>query len=101
MHTSADQPGVIGWAYAVSSVVCNALLLLWGIVTLLKEGGPRGEELAIVYWWVTPLIMLAPAQIALHSWLNRWQLSKVRLLLLNVPFALAIAVWIGVLSLPT
>lgn len=82
-------------------MLCNVVLLLWGIATLLKPGGPRGEELAVIYWWVIPLVMLVPAQLALTSWLNRWQLSKSRLFLFNVPFAAAVLLWLWVPLLPT
>ena len=79
---------------------CNLALVVWGIYALLKPGGARGEELAIVYWWVVPLIMVVPAKLALDSWLNRWRLTKSRLFLLNVPFAFALGLWAWVATRP-
>jgi hypothetical protein len=100
MTARAYETSAIGAAYVLGAMACNVALLIWGVLTLLKPGGPRGEELAVVYWWVVPLIMLTPAQLALKSWLNRWQLSYVQLVVYNVPFAAAVVVWAWVASLP-
>jgi hypothetical protein len=82
-------------------MACNLALLLWGVFALLNPDGPRGEELAVIYWWVVPLIMLPPAQVAIKSWFNRWQLTTAQLVLYNAPFALAVVLWAWVASLPT
>jgi len=87
--------------YALLSMVCNLVLLIWGVHTLLKPGGPRGEELVVVVWWVVPLIMAIPAWVAIHSWLNHWALSRPQLVLRNAPFAATVLLWGWVASLPT
>ena len=91
----------LGSMAANLALPCNLAILIWGAHTLLKAGGPRGEELVIVYWWIVPLVMTIPAWVAMHSWLNRWALSKSQLIFRNAPFALAVAVWAWVALLPT
>jgi len=79
---------------------CNLLLLIWGVHTLLKPGNPSGEELFVFYYWVIPILMAVPAWVAIHTWLDRWALTKRQLIVRNVPFALALAVWVWVALLP-
>jgi hypothetical protein len=99
-HSEHEALFLGSWA-ANLALPCNLAMLIWGIHTLLKPGGPRGEELVVVYWWVVPLVMATPAWVAIHSWLNHWALSKSQLILRNAPFALAVAVWAWVTLLPT
>ena len=80
---------------------CNLALLIWGVHTLLKPGGLRGEELFVFYWWVVPLVMIVPAWAAFTTWLDRWALTTSQLAIRSVPFALAVGVWIWVACLPT
>jgi hypothetical protein len=101
MSDRADATSAIRGTLVLAAVACDVALLVWGLLTLLQPGGPRGEELVVVYWWVVPLIMLTPAQLALTSWLNRWELSSIQLFSYNAPFALAVAIWAWVASLPT
>jgi hypothetical protein len=95
-----DVPNVGSFA-AYLALPCNLALLIWGVNTLLKPGGPRGEELVVVYWWIVPIVMAPPAWVAIHTWLDRWALTTSQLLLRNAPFVLAVAVWIWVACLPT
>jgi hypothetical protein len=83
------------------SLPINAALFGWGIYTLLKPGGPRGEELVVVYQTVVPLAMLAPGWIAIHSWLNHWALTKTQLFVRNAPFAAVVLLWAWIATLPT
>ena len=83
----------LGHMAAYLALPCNLVVLIWGAHALFKPGGPRGEELVIVYEWVVPLVMAIPAWVAMHSWLNHWALSKSQLFFRNAPFALAVAVW--------
>ena len=101
MTDRTHETSAFGATYVLGAMACNIALLIWGVLTLLKPGGPRGEELVVIYWWVVPLIMLVPAQLALKSWLNRWELSTLQLVLFNVPFALTVLIWAWVASLPT
>jgi hypothetical protein len=97
---SAPEAPNLGSFAIVLALPCNLVLLIWGVHTLLKPGGPRGEELLVVYEWVVPLVMVPPAWVAIHSWLDRWALTKSQLVLRNAPFALAVAVWVWVAFLP-
>ena len=99
-HPEDDVPHV-GAMAANLALPCNLAVLIWGVYTLLKPGGPKGEELVVLYWWVVPLVMAIPVWVAIHSWLNLWALSKSQLILRNAPFALAVIVWAWVALLPT
>ena len=93
MSQHGETVGAPYRAYIVGSMLCNVVLLVWGIRTLMKPGGPRGEELVVVYWWVVPLIMALPAKLALQSWFNHWYLTRLQLFFYNVPFALTVGLW--------
>jgi hypothetical protein len=99
----APEPDVphLGSVTATLALPCNLLLLVWGAHTLLKPGGPRGEELFVFYYWVVPILMAIPVWVAIHTWLDRWALTKRQLIVRSVPFALAVAVWVWVAVLPT
>ena len=99
-HSEHRVP-LLGSMAAGLALPCNLALLIWGVRTLLKPDGPRGEELVVVYWWVLPLLMAIPIWVAIHSWLNHWALSKSQMILRNAPFVLAVAVWAWVAFLPT
>ena len=99
-HSEHEVP-FLGSMAANLALPCNLAILIWGVHTLLKPGGARGEELLIVYWWVVPLVMAIPAWVAMHSWLNHWALTKSQLIFRNGPFAVAVAVWAWVALLPT
>ena len=75
------------------SLPCDLVLLVWGVYALTKPGGPQGEQLTMVYYSLVPMLMIGPGWVAIHSWLDRWALSKAQMFIRNVPFALVVLLW--------
>ena len=87
--------------YVIACVICALVLLVWAVRVIMSPTGPHGEELVIIYYWVVPIIMGCPVFLAFRSWEKRFELSRTKLFLFNMPFALALMAWMWVASLPT
>lgn len=92
---------IAGVLYESVCLLCDLLLVAWAICILASPTGPRGEQLVIIYYWVIPIIMGPPAILAYYSWEKRFEYSRMKLALLNVPFVAAVGAWIWIASLPT